>query len=674
MRFVKLSPISKKSLRLVILLFSIVFCANINTQAQDISVTSFRALDNDLTANTYGTMERDQNGEVAALIKVVTKAQGFLFDGGMTGIVRVKQDVGEVWVYVPHGIKRITIKHPDLGVLRDYYFPLPIEKAKTYEMKLSTGKVETIVTHSVNKQFVSFQVSPANAIVELNDEMLEVDADGHAEKVVSYGKYTYRVSSPDYYTQAGTLNVTADNKVVVKVNLKPNFGWLQLDAKEEFHGAYAYVDNERMGQLPLITKGLKSGKHHLKVVKPLYKTYEQDFEISDNDTLALQVKLDANFARVQLHAPDSECEIFIDGKAVSQGSWSGGLEVGEYLVEVRKASHRSAQEVVTILNHEDRSVQLPKPTPITTFVAISSSPSEAKVFIDGKEMGETPLMLSEVLIGEREIKFVKEGRLDKIIVADLKENIENKVSAKLDTLPEKVKLSIQSQPRGATVSVDGKYVGTTPCHADIRLGEHRFELSKAGYSRFESTENITLDGPRDYQYTLQRLPWSQRRYNKSYTKSAVYASGQLGYEYPLGGLSYSASLGTYLRSINIEASYAMAYDPSLQLQVGYGIPIGKKFVLTPQAGMDMYLGVYCSDFDYTYDEEGFMYEQRRQYQENKLGICAALRMQYCLNKHIALFLRPQYSYFSAEAVKNVDDSILGGISLKAGLVFNLGRE
>ena len=69
-----------------------------------------------------------------------------------------------------------------------------------------------------------------------------------------------------------------------------------------------------------------------------------------------------------------------------------------------------------------------------------------------------------------------------------------------------------------------------------------------------------------------------------------------------------------------------------------------------------------------------MYEQRRQYQENKLGICASLRMQYCLNKHIALFLRPQYSYFSAAAAKNVDDSILGGISLKAGLVFNLGRE
>ena len=143
--------------------------------AQEISVASFKMLENDLTANTTGTMERDQNGETAALIKVVTTQQGFVFDGGMVGIVKTKQGVGEVWVYVPHGIKKITIQHPQLGVLRDYYFPIAIEKAKTYELTLSTGKVETVVTHSVNKQFEVFSVTPTNAVVELGDEMLTVD-------------------------------------------------------------------------------------------------------------------------------------------------------------------------------------------------------------------------------------------------------------------------------------------------------------------------------------------------------------------------------------------------------------------------------------------------------------------------------------------------------------------
>ena len=66
--------------------------------AQSIGVTSFRVLENDLTANTHGTMEKDFNGEPAALIKVMTTEQGFVFDGGMVGIVKTKQGVGELWV------------------------------------------------------------------------------------------------------------------------------------------------------------------------------------------------------------------------------------------------------------------------------------------------------------------------------------------------------------------------------------------------------------------------------------------------------------------------------------------------------------------------------------------------------------------------------------------------
>ena len=59
--------------------------------AQDISVKSFRLLETDLTANTEGTMKRDQNNEVSALIKVVTTETGFAFDGGMLGIVGTEQ-------------------------------------------------------------------------------------------------------------------------------------------------------------------------------------------------------------------------------------------------------------------------------------------------------------------------------------------------------------------------------------------------------------------------------------------------------------------------------------------------------------------------------------------------------------------------------------------------------
>ncbi|MGM9812084.1 MAG: PEGA domain-containing protein, partial [Muribaculaceae bacterium] len=83
---------------------------------------------------------------MAALIKVVTTQTGFTFEGGMAGIVKTRQEASEIWVYVPHGIQRITIKHPQLGMIRDYYFPCAIEAARTYEMVLASGEVRTVVT------------------------------------------------------------------------------------------------------------------------------------------------------------------------------------------------------------------------------------------------------------------------------------------------------------------------------------------------------------------------------------------------------------------------------------------------------------------------------------------------------------------------------------------------
>ena len=100
------------------LLLAIFLCGFHSLVAQqNIVVESFRLLENDLTANLQGTMEYDQNGEVSALIKISTTEQGFVFDGGMMGVVKSLQKTGEIWLYVPHGIKKISIHHQQLGSL-----------------------------------------------------------------------------------------------------------------------------------------------------------------------------------------------------------------------------------------------------------------------------------------------------------------------------------------------------------------------------------------------------------------------------------------------------------------------------------------------------------------------------------------------------------------------------
>ncbi|MBO4800394.1 MAG: PEGA domain-containing protein [Bacteroidaceae bacterium] len=124
--------------------------------AQEMSVVSFRLLETDLTANTRGTSEMDQNGETAALIKIVTLERGFNFDGGSLGIVGTKEKPGELWLYVPRYAQRLTISHPNFGVLRNYSYPVTVEGGRTYEMliDIGTGRYATISGTVANSDIV----------------------------------------------------------------------------------------------------------------------------------------------------------------------------------------------------------------------------------------------------------------------------------------------------------------------------------------------------------------------------------------------------------------------------------------------------------------------------------------------------------------------------------------
>lgn len=115
--------------RWMVLLVAILV-AEVKLAAQDFNVQQFRTLPNDISA--YITPEYDLNHEACALLKVVCEDR-FAFSTPL-GIVRRKNEVGEVWLYVPHGTRMITLKHPQWGVLRDYVFPMALESRMTYEL------------------------------------------------------------------------------------------------------------------------------------------------------------------------------------------------------------------------------------------------------------------------------------------------------------------------------------------------------------------------------------------------------------------------------------------------------------------------------------------------------------------------------------------------------------
>ena len=108
--------------------------------AREFEVMSFRELPNDVSA--FINPVRDLNDEDCALLKVVAPAD-FVFSTPL-GIVKRIDKTGEIWLYLPHGSRKITIKHADWGVMRDYEFPERLESHKSYELALQYPKTHQL--------------------------------------------------------------------------------------------------------------------------------------------------------------------------------------------------------------------------------------------------------------------------------------------------------------------------------------------------------------------------------------------------------------------------------------------------------------------------------------------------------------------------------------------------
>ena len=338
------------------ILLTLMLLTFIGVSAQSIAVKSFRALPMDMTASSLEGKRIDQNGQVAALIKVVTTQTGFTFEGGTLGIVDTKQRNGEIWVWVPRASRKITILHQQLGVLRDYRYPFEIESERTYEMVLTTGKVETIVKQEVTQQYLAFQISPANAVLEVEGELWEVASDGSAMKFVNFGTYNYRVQAPNYHTEVGKVTVNdPENTQIVPITLKPDFVevTLKVDADAEI-----WVNNEKKGTRTW-TGNLGKGIYKIECKQVSHETSMIAKEITAdmNGQVIDLPKPTPLYGSLNIESTPNFATIYIDGEMVGETpKFVKEIIVGKHELKLTKEGFADHVDTITIIKNEKKRV------------------------------------------------------------------------------------------------------------------------------------------------------------------------------------------------------------------------------------------------------------------------------------------------------------------------------
>ncbi|MEE0921678.1 MAG: SUMF1/EgtB/PvdO family nonheme iron enzyme [Paludibacteraceae bacterium] len=364
----------------------------------------------------------DANNEYSALVLVQVLTDVKIDFTGAYLLGDVEKKASEYWVYMAAGAKSLEVHCTGFEKLNVVFGDvsqgaIPSLKSKcTYELVINVPRLIAATTQAPKRQFFKFRVTPADAIVEVDvdgrKDMWHV-SDGVASKPLNYGSYRYTISANRYHTEYGEF-VVSDTQTEKTIELRPKFGYLYISSKVS-QGAYVYATHmqtgarQSLGTVPVNGKDLDAGSYSILIQKDKYKDYTEIIQIEEGETNSLAPNLEANYVELTL-TTSGQSDMYIDGQKLGTGRWKGTLELGEYSIETRQAGHESAYTTIRVVPQSaGQTIALNNPIPIYGSMVLTTSPADAAVYVDGKKVGTSPVIVNELLIGSHSIRVEKDG-------------------------------------------------------------------------------------------------------------------------------------------------------------------------------------------------------------------------------------------------------------------------
>jgi len=247
---------------------------------------------------------------------------------------------------------------------------------------------------------------------------------------------------------------------------------------------------------------LRKGNYKVNVEKKGYYDIRQTFVVGDEASMTVRLRMRKKPGRlIVMTVPLVDAVVTINESLISKAPYGPvQLEPGDHTVRVESERFLPFNDLVRVtgLDQLERlHVQL---TPRWAEVELRSDPSGAAIFSGDNEVGVTPATI-QLLEGMHDLTVVKDGfsAWDGKILA---------VPNVGQTLPlirlqaADARLLVNTIPRGANVTVNGRYRGKSPLTLSLTPDiDYQIGMSKAGYGvtnrslRLQSaaSESITVD-------------------------------------------------------------------------------------------------------------------------------------------------------------------------------------
>lgn len=275
---------------------------------------------------------------------------------------------------------------------------------------------------------------------------------------------------------------------------------VRADADKNLFGAQLYVDGELKGQVPMLVD-VDPGRHQVEIRKEGFETLTQWITAKENDKITLSPALKeiakAKYGTVIVEADVPDAEVYIDGNKhpdKTPAVISNVIE-GIHVIEVRKEPSAPWKQTIQVKAAEQTKVRADLKAGLGTgdgTISVLSNVSNAKVFLDGREVGVVPFDIKNVKPGEHVLEVKAEGyttREERVVI-----NAGGTEIRKMDLAPEGSPnqgiIKVVSPVPEAEVFIDGASVGKVPQEKRTAAGEHFVVVKLPGYKSFEQKVRV----------------------------------------------------------------------------------------------------------------------------------------------------------------------------------------
>jgi len=145
-------------------------------------------------------------------------------------------------------------------------------------------------------------------------------------------------------------------------------------------------------------------------------------------------------------------------------------------------------------------------------ILVRSTPAGARVIVDGRESGVTPLAVRDLAVGTHVVRVMRDGftpeeRRFRITRSRPSQSMVVALERPRATAAASFTggLTVDSRPPGAKVYIDGRLVGTTPLESrGVSAGEHAIRLERDGYRRWTSAVRVVSNEQNRVTASLER--------------------------------------------------------------------------------------------------------------------------------------------------------------------------